>query len=279
MMSSREMARPSISLIIAVYKHPDFLEKIFLSLQNQTCANFEVLIADDGSGPEVASVVAAWQGRLSQPIRHVWHPDDGFRKTIIVNCAAAQAAAPYLVFIDGDCILHHRFLERHLFRRKNRQVLSGRRIMLTRAFSATIRESDVLSQRIEKISYWWQGAHPPSRRHGLYMPFIYGLKNINRDRNEILGSNFAVTKADFLAVNGYDERIIGRGLEDNNLCSRFILAGMALKTIACEALQYHLYHNADPIPHSREVIRQYQSPESAWTPFGVVKQERPDPTQ
>src|SRR5262249_35537282 len=109
---------PGLSLVIAVYRQPQFLEWIFASLENQTFRDFEVVIADDGSGPEIADVVRRTQARFRQPVRHVWHEDQGFRKTIIVNQAVTMTSAPYLVFIDGDCILHHRFLERHFTRRR-----------------------------------------------------------------------------------------------------------------------------------------------------------------
>ena len=46
---------PQLALIIAVYQRPDFLERVFTSLDNQTLRNFEVVLADDGSGPEIAT--------------------------------------------------------------------------------------------------------------------------------------------------------------------------------------------------------------------------------
>ena len=107
-----------MSVIVAVYNMPDFLEKVFLSLQNQTLKDFEIVIADDGSGPAIREVSIPSLS-FSFPIRHVWHEDKGFRKTVIANKAIVEASAPYLVFIDGDCVLHHRFLESHFRHRKD----------------------------------------------------------------------------------------------------------------------------------------------------------------
>ena len=265
------MSAPLLSVIIAVYERDDFLERVFLSLVNQTLQDFEIVVADDGSGPQIADLIGEYAPRFKHPIRHAWHEDNGFQKTIIVNRAAMQTSASYLVFIDGDCILHHRFLERHYKRRSPRQVLSGRRVMFDEALTQTVTLDDVTARVVEKVSYWWRHAGQIDRWNGLYVPFLHGLRNIGRKNYQILGSNFSVHKDDFVAVNGYDERIIGRGLEDNNLWVRFVNSGVAVRTITREALQYHLYHSADAIPHSEEFIEQYRASKETRTPYGIIK--------
>lgn len=265
-------AKPAVSLIVAVYQREDFLEKVFISLLNQTFRDFETIIADDGSGSSIAEVIGRCTDRFAYPIRHVWHEDRGFRKTVIANRAVTRALADYLVFIDGDCILHHRFLERHYKRRRRNQVLSGRRVMFDRTLTERVTMDDVHSKRIERISFWWNHAGKIDRWNGLYLPFLHAIRNLGRTRYQILGSNFSVHKEDFYRVNGYDERIVGRGLEDNNLCTRFINSGMVVKTITREALQYHLFHAAEAIPHSESFIEQYGSSDEKRTPYGIVKE-------
>jgi predicted glycosyltransferase involved in capsule biosynthesis len=87
----------------------------------------------------------------------------------------------------------------------------------------------------------------------------------------ILGSNFSIHRSDYLSINGYDERIIGRGMEDSNLNERALLKCLKIRSIVREAVQYHLFHTFDPIPHSSEVIREYCNPTNYWTPHGIVK--------
>jgi glycosyltransferase involved in cell wall biosynthesis len=261
----------ALSLVIAVYQRDDFLEKVLESLLDQTLHDFEVIIADDGSGPGVANVVERYRNRFARPLRHEWHPDEGFRKTIIVNRAASNATTDYIVFIDGDCILHHRFLERHFRRRRRGQVLSGRRVMFDRALTERVSVEDVRSRRIERVSYWWSHAGKIDRWHGLYLPCLHAARNLGRSDYQILGSNFSVHKEDFYRVNGYDERIVGRGLEDNNLWRRFVNSGIAVRTITREALQYHLFHEAEPIPHDEAIVERFLSIEDKKTPYGIVK--------
>ena len=59
-----------ISVIVAVYNRADALDAVLRSLSRQTDRNFEVIIADDGSGPEIAELIEAWRPRLGVPIRH-----------------------------------------------------------------------------------------------------------------------------------------------------------------------------------------------------------------
>jgi glycosyltransferase involved in cell wall biosynthesis len=271
MTSASSIKAPAISLVIAVYQRPDILERVFVSLLGQTFLDFEILIADDGSGPEIAELIERYQPRFNQPIIHVWHEDDGFRKTIVVNRSVTKASADYLVFIDGDCILHRRFLERHYKRRSAGRVLTGRRVMFDRELTDRITLDDVRSRRIEKPWFWLGHCGRNDWIHGLRLPFFFWWRNRFREHYEILGSNFSAHKEDFFAVNGYDERIIGRGLEDNNLCARFINSGIATKSIAFDALQYHCYHSAAPPPHSDDFVEEYRSSTETRTPHGIVK--------
>lgn len=264
-------AAPDVSLIIAVYQRNDFLTLVLTSLLDQSLCNFQVIVADDGSGPAIADVIASFQGALAHPIVHVRHDDDGFRKTIIVNRAVTKARAPLLVFIDGDCILHRRFLERHHRRRRPGLALSGRRVMFDRALTERLTPDDVCSRRVERVSFWWKHAGRIDRWNGFYLPFLHGARNFRRADYELVGSNFSVHRDDFFRVNGYDERITGRGLEDNNLRARFLNSGIAVGTITREALQYHLFHTADPMPHSREFIDRYRWIGETRTPHGIEK--------
>jgi glycosyltransferase involved in cell wall biosynthesis len=263
---------PAVSLVVAVYNRVDVLELVFASLLNQTFRAFEVVVADDGSGPEVAALIDRYRPAFDWPPVHQWHEDRGFRKTIVVNRAVTKSSADYLVFIDGDCILHRRFVERHFKRRREGRVLTGRRVMLDGDLSGRITVDHVRTRRIEKPWFWLGHCGRNDCKHGTYAPFVFRLRNTLRENYEILGSNFSVHRDEFFRVNGYDERIVGRGLEDNNLCTRFVRAGVTVKSIAFEAIQYHCFHRADAIPHSEEFIDKFKDSEEARTPYGIVKE-------
>jgi glycosyltransferase involved in cell wall biosynthesis len=251
-MNNSTNSKPLVSLIIACYNQAPYLEKIFISLLNQSFKDFEIVIADDGSGKELADVIKKYTDKFKNPIQHVWHEDNGFRKTIIANEAVRKSNADYLIFIDGDCILHHKFIERHFVRRKTGQVLSGRRIMFDQELTAKLTNDKVYNLEYESFKFWWKNCEPKDRNRGLYLPFIYKIVNLSSKQYWTFGSNFSLHKQDFIEVNGYEENITGRGLEDINLSQRFKLKGYRIRKITNEALQYHLFHKSGPVPHSDE---------------------------
>jgi len=266
---------PQVTLVVAVYRRVDFLDLVLTSLECQSFSDFEIVVADDGSGPEMADAVRRWQGRFRHPILHIWHEDQGFRKTVIVNRAVSQSSGGYLVFIDGDCVLHHRFIERHHARRRARQTLSGRRIMLDAELTARLGADDVRAGRLERSGYWWRHAKPHDRRNGFYVPAFYGWRGWFSQRYAILGSNFSLARGDFLSINGYDERILARGMEDVNLRTRLLNAGMTIRSISNEALQYHCDHGEEVFPHDAAAVARWGETSESWTPWGVVKGDRP----
>jgi hypothetical protein len=174
------------------------------------------------------------------------------------------------VFIDGDCILHHRFLERHHLRRRPGQVLSGRRVMFDLPLTARLRVEDVTSRFIERPSAWWRHAKAHDRRNGIYLPAAFGLRGGFSRRYGILGSNYSLFRTDFLRVNGYDERIVGRGLEDDNLRARLLNAGLVVRSIAQEAIQYHCHHEHAGFPHDAAAVVRWRETRETRTPHGVT---------
>jgi len=59
----------------------------------------EIIVADDGSGPQTRHVVTRWQERLRRPLIHVWQADEGFRLARSRNRAIAAARGDYLVIV------------------------------------------------------------------------------------------------------------------------------------------------------------------------------------
>lgn len=257
------------SLIVAVYERVDVLGLVLASIGRQTERDFETVIADDGSPPAVGALARDWASRTQRPLQHIWHEDQGFRKTTIANRAVASARGRYLIFIDGDCILHHRFVERHLRRCRHGRVLSGRRVMLDEEVTRGLTMADVDSGRIEQPLTWWHHTPPHDRRNGIYLPAAFGWRGGFNPRYEILGSNFSLHRIDFEQVNGFDERISARGLEDVNLRRRLLNAGTTIHSISQEAIQYHCHHPRGPIPHDAEAVRRWSTTEETSVPHGL----------
>ena len=75
------------SVIFTTYNHPQWLEKTLWGFSAQTYRDFEIIVADDGSGPETRQVIESMQSQTDISIRHLWQEDDGFQKCRILNKA------------------------------------------------------------------------------------------------------------------------------------------------------------------------------------------------
>ncbi|MBN1670246.1 MAG: glycosyltransferase [Kiritimatiellae bacterium] len=238
------------SVLVATYNQPQFLARTLAGLRRQTRADFETIICDDGSGPEVAEVVARCVGQLSGPVRHVRQEDAGFRKCRILNMGIAHSAADYLIFLDADCIPHRRFVDAHLRGRAAGSFLVGRRVQLSAQVTARLSEEAVRAGRLEWI--WLSGlvdALAGRIRHleaAFRIPYR-AWKRIGPSDLPLKGCNFSCWKSDMAAVNGFDEEFTTAGVgEDTDLERRLRLLGLKGISVKHAAICYHQWHPLVP---------------------------------
>ena len=124
------------SLIISVYDNIPFLRAVLDSLAYQTETNFEVIISEDAEHAELAQFVSSYPFR--NDYQHLTQPDEGWRKEKALNNAIRAAKSDYLIFIDGDCVLHPRFIEYHLKMAGEKYILAGKRVKLNARLSDKI---------------------------------------------------------------------------------------------------------------------------------------------
>src|SRR5688572_24730204 len=86
---------PSAGVVFTTYNRPRDLERVLAGYARQTWREFEIVIADDGSGAETRECIARARDAWGLDIRHVWHEDIGFRKCRILNRAIVETAAEY----------------------------------------------------------------------------------------------------------------------------------------------------------------------------------------
>jgi glycosyltransferase involved in cell wall biosynthesis len=229
-----------ISLIISTYENPQVLDKALAGVSQQSEPPHEVLIADDGSGQATRQLIESWKGRL--PLRHVWHEDHGFRKTIILNKAVAAATGDYIVFTDSDCVPHRHFVRDHGEMAEAGFWVQGRRCF--------VREQFVKEFAAGQSPIWWWCLR--GRITGLAKAFRLPFPVVRRDQAQrgIIGCNLAAWRADLLAVNGFDEDYTGWGIgEDSDLGTRLYHLGRQRKFVYGRAILCHLNHPQLPRDH------------------------------
>lgn len=227
------------ALVISTYNWPEALELIFKSILNQTVLPGEIVIADDGSTEPTKVLIEKYQSLFSLPLRHIWHPDTGFTKTIILNKAISTIEKDYIIQIDGDVILHPNFIEDHLAFCKPGCWVNGSRVFLKPGISKAIQKSGRI-----KFNLFSRGLKGSNRLNAIHFPLLSNFFSKTRLNPVARGCNMAYWKADFVKVNGYNQDITGYGEEDSELASRFTNNGIKKRKIKLGAVQYHIYHKA-----------------------------------
>ena len=238
---------PSLSLIVAVYNAAPYLEFIFEALGRQSFRNFEVIVADDGSGPEVRQVVDRVRDDFTSPLQHLWQEDAGFRKNVMLNKSITAAKSDYLVFIDGDCVPHRHFLNDHWLHHEPNTVLCGRRMNLSKQLTGKLTIENIRSGDYERLSpsVWLDGlmARSSNLEDAIRIENPFVRKMLHRNQARILGCNFSVERKLLEGVNGFNEEYQAPGIgEDTDVAFRLNLIGARFATLRYLAILYHLFH-------------------------------------
>ena len=266
-----------LSVIVATYQSPEWLEKVLWGYLAQSHRDFELLVAADGSTDETAQMIARYADE-GVPIRHVWQRDDGFRKSRILNKAIVAARSEYLVFSDGDLIPRADFLAVHAGLAARGRFLSGGCVRLPMEVSRSIMRADVAEGRV--FSLRWIRARGGGASRGwtkLAVPALVAAAadRLTTTRPTWNGGNASGWRRDLAAVNGFDERM-GYGGQDRELGRRLENAGVRGYGVRYRALCVHLDHGrgyatTEAIRRNMEIRRRTRSERLTWTPFGIEK--------
>jgi glycosyltransferase involved in cell wall biosynthesis len=230
-------APETVALIINTFNQPEYLARVLRAVSRQEVFPNEVLVADDGSGPETRAAFAQWAlDHRSSRAEHVWQEHNGFRRSRILNETIARTRSEYLVFLDGDTVPHPRFIADHLLLRRPNTFLQGHRALLKEAGAR----------------WFGSGEFVRDRRRALWTGQLQGLKHAFRwprpsvrtrgDLRGVRGCNLAIWRQDLLRINGYNEAFVGWGREDSELAVRLMNSGVQRRDARGWALCYHLWH-------------------------------------
>lgn len=262
------MKKKGISVVISTYNSERYLELVLWGFQSQIFKQFEIVIADDGSGPQTKACIDRMSSLVDFPIQHIWQEDEGFQKSRILNKALIAAKYEYVVMTDGDCIPRKDFLAVHDQYKQKGCFLSGGYVMLPMKTSKAINEQTIEDQSCFDIKWLLEAGYPSSKKR--FKLTLRGWKA--RLMNKITpttpswnGHNASGWLSDLLEVNGFDERMQYGG-QDRELGERLVNAGIKPIQIRYSAICVHLDHK-----------RGYKTPESIAKNKGIrfqTKKER-----
>jgi glycosyltransferase involved in cell wall biosynthesis len=230
------MSYQSCTLITPTYNWPEALELLLLSILNQTVLPNEVIIADDGSREDTKQLIEVFQKKISVPLIHIWHEDLKNRKPRIMNKAIAAAKYDYIIEIDGDIIMNKNFIEDHLAFAEKGHYLFGSRVniqekLLSELFSKKIIDFNLLSKGITK------------RGRTLRIPFLMNFaKSVDKRSKKLRGCNMSFWKEDFIKINGFNEDLVGWGIDDSEMIQRMHNIGIKGKRLKYAGIAYHIHH-------------------------------------
>jgi glycosyltransferase involved in cell wall biosynthesis len=251
------------TVIMSTYNAIDWLEKVIWGFSVQTFTDFEIIIADDGSTIQTKLKIEQLQKEIKIPIIHVWHEDDGFQKTKILNKAILASNSDYLIFTDGDCIPRKDFVETHINFRQKGYFLSGGYFKLPMNISTAITKEDIFAQNCFDIS-WLKNLGFKTTVKLLKLTksrFIASLLNkLTTTKPTWNGHNASGWKANIIAVNGFDQEMKYGG-EDREMGERLFNTGLQSKQIRYSAICVHLDHSrgyvSDEVWKKNNDIRAY----------------------
>lgn len=234
------MKKPKYSLHISTYNWPDALRLCLQTVLWQKVPPDELVITDDGSGPETKKIIDEFTATAPFPVLHIWHEDNGFRLYEIQNKAILETGGDYIIQIDGDCLLHPLFIADHIWLSKPGTFVCGTRSMVDEEYTSKLISNGYLSFPIKARK------HLSKKHNAVYNPLLavlhYWFQRSHKNYLYVLGCNIAFWKSDLMKINGHNEDFFGWGKEDNEMALRLLNAKVGIRVAKFCAIQYHLYH-------------------------------------
>jgi len=238
-----------ISVIVTTYNRPDALTAVIQALLDQTDADFEIVIADDGSKEATRNALMnlrnARHASGMKRLIHAWQPDDGFRASAARNLGVFASQGEYLIFLDGDCIPRPDFIARHRSLAERGFMVSGSRVLLSEELTNSLLGPQRIAPHLRGMAYWlWQRLIGKSNK---IIPLLYfpdtPLRHYRAVKwNRIKSCNLAMWRSDYVAVDGFDESFVGWGHEDADIVLRLARLGIRRKGGAFSTEVFHLWH-------------------------------------
>jgi len=232
-----------VAVVITTYNWPRALELCLHGYAVQRYRDFQLVIADDGSGPETRTLIERMRGESGLRIEHVWHEDRGFRKSEILNRAIVAADADYLIFSDHDTIPEPDLVGTHVRHARRGRFLAGGYVKLNERVSARITVDDVRSGRATRLPWLVAHGFVPPRKVLRWSPAPVGalLDAVTPTPARWHGNNASTFRDHLIEVNGFDMEM-GYGGQDAALGDRLENLGVRPTRIRHRCVAVHLWH-------------------------------------
>lgn len=255
-----------ISLIVTTYNRPDALFLVLKSVENQLIKPFEIIVADDGSDNRTKNIIDEFKSDSKINVRHSFQNDIGFRAARSRNKAIAKAKGEYVILVDGDMILHPKFILDHSRNAEPGCFIQGSRVLLS-----SLKTKNALNTK--KISFNNFSFGFKNRKNAIHSNILANFFSIKK--NYLAGiktCNFSFYRMDCILVNGFNNEFEGWGREDSDFALRLMNAGVKRKNLKFNAIQYHLWHkevSRNSLSYNDMMLQKVISENHVWCNNGI----------
>lgn len=239
---------PTASLVVTTYNWKDALALCLRSIARQRVLPLEVVVADDGSREDTGALVRAMAADFPVPLHHAWQEDRGFRAARVRNRGTAACRADYVIYVDGDMLLHPEFVADHLRLARPGIYLQGSRLCASQEETRRL-----LDGGEPRFSPRMPGDF--KARHAIHWPWLAATK-MRREGGIVMSCNMGIWRHDLQRVNGFDNAYEGWGREDDDLAARLKHAGVERRALKFAGLAIHLWHRTrwpDGVPPTETI--------------------------
>lgn len=229
-----------ISVIVPVYNKLHLFEKCLISLCHQSRLPDEIIISDDGSSEDIVGLLNNFDFPCA--VKLVRQEDLGFRLARCRNNAARIANGDFLIFADQDIVYTKNFIQSCEKFKQRSEFLTPYPVRLSEEQSHKVTDQIIRDSEYDKIVEQAQldkltKQHLSERYYGLW----FKLK-LRRIGPKLRGGLLAIHTEDYIKVNGFDEKFIGWGNEDDDMGRRLHKSGIVGRNAFIDEYPIHLWH-------------------------------------
>jgi hypothetical protein len=226
------------------------LRRTLLGAASQAEGPDTVTVSCDTDSKEIRDVIEAGAAEFGMKIRVVERPFQGASRSGQVRnngvrCVIESGGTDTdsVLFLDGDCCPAHGSFAAHRRLGRTGGVVIGFRIDLNPEQTEQFDESALArgATPVEITEQQQRSLDARDRRYRRHA-FFRRLGLVKPHKPKLLSANFSVPLGAYRAVNGFDERYIGYGQEDDDLGRRLYRAGVRPVIGVAEAIVFHSYH-------------------------------------
>ncbi|HAN78113.1 MAG TPA: glycosyl transferase [Bacteroidales bacterium] len=227
----------NLTVVVSYYKALENLKIILQALNNQSAANFEVIVSEDDFNEQTVLFLNENRTNYKFEILHLHQTEDhGFRKNKMLNKCLLACRTDYIAFIDGDCIPHTHFVKEYIRNAEPGYYISGRAVLLGEKTTEAFKRH----QNLAKLSFCKLIFTDSEKiKDGIYSPVLpFSAKS-----RGLVGRNWGIHKKHLFEINGFDEDYQEAGVgEDTDVEWRLSANGIKRKSVKNKAIVYHLFH-------------------------------------